>query len=155
MFVAGSMLEISVCNRTEIVTLQCFIVTNREDMDKPKIINNSHSKDEQFKLIIDIGTYKKLIFVDDILKDSIIIQKDKIIKLNNSTYKIYYQQSNQLHCCVKVTKNMIPSNGIGRVVVSIDAFRIGGCLIGLLIPSNSSKDTPYVLINNIVSYKTM
>ncbi|KAM9975432.1 hypothetical protein ACTFIW_013313 [Dictyostelium discoideum] len=107
-------------------------------MDKPKVIINSQSKEEQFKLILDTGSNvilinkrliskeirnyvhkakakinfplltpkKKLDIIDvlfgnDILKDSIINQKDKIIKLNNSTYKINYQQSNQLHFNIK------------------------------------------------------
>ncbi|KAM9975553.1 hypothetical protein ACTFIW_005426 [Dictyostelium discoideum] len=55
---------------------------------------------------------KKLDFIDvlfgnDILKDSIINQKDKIIKLNNSTYKINYQQSNQLHCNIKAPRKHV------------------------------------------------
>ncbi|KAM9954256.1 hypothetical protein ACTFIW_003797 [Dictyostelium discoideum] len=45
-----------------------------------------------------------VLFGNDILKDSIINQKDKIIKLNNSTYKINYQQSNQLHCNIKAPR---------------------------------------------------
>ncbi|KAM9990301.1 hypothetical protein ACTFIY_006332 [Dictyostelium cf. discoideum] len=133
-------------------------------MDKPKIIINSHSKEEQFKLILDTGSNvilinKRLIskemenhvhktkaknnfplldvkeefveqiniqvnneihtffiieldiidvlFGNDILKDSIINQKDKLIKLNNSTYKINYQQSNQLHCNVKAPRKHV------------------------------------------------
>ncbi|KAM9967293.1 hypothetical protein ACTFIR_007533 [Dictyostelium discoideum] len=133
-------------------------------MDKPKIIINSHSKEEQFKLIIDTGSNVSLInkrliskemrnhvhktkakinfpllnvkeefveqiniqvnneihtffiieldiidilFGNDILKDSIINQKDKIIKLNNSTYKINYQQSNQLHCNIKAPRKHV------------------------------------------------
>ncbi|KAM9999473.1 hypothetical protein ACTFIY_000002, partial [Dictyostelium cf. discoideum] len=39
--------------------------------------------------------------------DSIINQKDKLIKLNNSTYKINYQQSNQLHCNVKAPRKHV------------------------------------------------
>ncbi|KAM9952317.1 hypothetical protein ACTFIT_003011 [Dictyostelium discoideum] len=133
-------------------------------MDKPKIIINSHSKEKQFKLILDTGSNVSLInkrliskdmknhvhktkakinfpllgvkeefveqiniqvnneihnffiieldiidvlFGNDILKDSIINQKDKIIKLNNSTYKINYQQSNQLHCNVKAPRKHV------------------------------------------------
>ncbi|KAM9955258.1 hypothetical protein ACTFIR_003970 [Dictyostelium discoideum] len=53
-----------------------------------------------------------VLFGNDILKDSIINQKDKIIKLNNSTYKINYQQSNQLHCNIKAPRK--------HVTVSID-----------------------------------
>ncbi|KAM9954689.1 hypothetical protein ACTFIW_003289 [Dictyostelium discoideum] len=48
-----------------------------------------------------------VIFGNDILKDSIINQKDKIIKLNNSTYKINYQQSNQLHCNIKAPRKHV------------------------------------------------
>ncbi|KAM9975561.1 hypothetical protein ACTFIW_005434 [Dictyostelium discoideum] len=114
------------------------LIPNKENMDKPKVIINSQSKEEQFKLILDTGSNvilinkrliskeirnyvhkakakinfplltpkKKLDIIDvlfgnDILKDSIINQKDKIIKLNNSTYKINYQQSNQLHFNIK------------------------------------------------------
>ncbi|KAM9979599.1 hypothetical protein ACTFIY_008891 [Dictyostelium cf. discoideum] len=33
--------------------------------------------------------------------------KDKLIKLNNSTYKINYQQSNQLHCNVKAPRKHV------------------------------------------------
>ncbi|KAM9960902.1 hypothetical protein ACTFIW_010062 [Dictyostelium discoideum] len=133
-------------------------------MDKPKIIINSHSKEEQFKLILDTGSNVSLInkrliskemknhvhktkakinfplldvkeefveqiniqvnneihtffiieldiidvlFGNDILKDSIINQKDKVIKLNNSTYKINYQQSNQLHCNIKAPRKHV------------------------------------------------
>ncbi|KAM9945004.1 hypothetical protein ACTFIT_003254 [Dictyostelium discoideum] len=102
-------------------------------MDKPKIIINSHSKEKQFKLILDTGNVKEefveqiniqvnneihnffiieldiidVLFGNDILKDSIINQKDKIIKLNNSTYKINYQQSNQLHCNVKAPRKHV------------------------------------------------
>ncbi|KAM9948435.1 hypothetical protein ACTFIT_001785 [Dictyostelium discoideum] len=147
-----------------IPTLKCLIVPNRENMDKPKIIINSHSKEKQFKLILDTGSNVSLInkrliskdmknhvhktkakinfplldvkeefveqinmqvnneihnffiieldiidvlFGNDILKDSIINQKDKIIKLNNSTYKINYQQSNQLHCNVKAPRKHV------------------------------------------------
>ncbi|KAM9974166.1 hypothetical protein ACTFIR_003882 [Dictyostelium discoideum] len=147
-----------------IATLKCLIVPNKENMDKPKIIINSHSKEEQFKLILDTGSNVSLInerliskemkihvhktkakitfplpdvkeefveqiniqvnneiytffiieldiidvlFGNDILKDSIINQKDKIIKLNNSTYKINYQQSNQLHCNVKAPRKHV------------------------------------------------
>ncbi|KAM9944994.1 hypothetical protein ACTFIT_003244 [Dictyostelium discoideum] len=39
-----------------IPTLKCLIVPNRENMDKPKIIINSHSKEKQFKLILDTGS---------------------------------------------------------------------------------------------------
>ncbi|KAM9979654.1 hypothetical protein ACTFIY_008901 [Dictyostelium cf. discoideum] len=84
-----------------IPTLKCLIVPNRDNMGKPKIIINSHSKEEQFKLILDTGDIIDVLFGNDILKDSIINQKDKLIKLNNSTYKINYKQSNQLHCNVK------------------------------------------------------
>ncbi|KAM9983570.1 hypothetical protein ACTFIY_000292 [Dictyostelium cf. discoideum] len=147
-----------------IPTLKCLIVPNRDNMDKPKIIINSHSKEEQFKLILDTGSNVSLInkrlisremenhvhktkakinfplldvkeefveqiniqvnneihtffiieldiidvlFGNDILKDSIINQKDKLIKLNNSTYKINYQQSNQLHCNVKAPRKHV------------------------------------------------
>ncbi|KAM9975584.1 hypothetical protein ACTFIW_005457 [Dictyostelium discoideum] len=147
-----------------IPTLKCLIVLNKENMDKPKIIINSHSKEEQFKLILDTGSNVSLInkrliskemknhvhktkakinfplldvkeefveqiniqvnneihtffiieldiidvlFGNDILKDSIINQKDKIIKLNNSTYKINYQQSNQLHCNIKAPRKHV------------------------------------------------
>ncbi|KAM9954694.1 hypothetical protein ACTFIW_003294 [Dictyostelium discoideum] len=147
-----------------IPTLKCLIVPNKENMDKPKIIINSHSKEEQFKLILDTGSNVSLInkrliskemknhvhktkakinfplldvkeefveqiniqvnneihtffiieldiidvlFGNDILKDSIINQKDKIIKLNNSTYKINYQQSNQLHCNIKAPRKHV------------------------------------------------
>ncbi|KAM9954362.1 hypothetical protein ACTFIW_003903 [Dictyostelium discoideum] len=102
-----------------IPTLKCLIVPNKENMDKPKIIINSHSKEEHFKLILDTGNVKEefveqiniqvnneihtifiieldiidVLFGNDILKDSTINQKDKIIKLNNSTYKINYKQS--------------------------------------------------------------
>ncbi|KAM9969376.1 hypothetical protein ACTFIR_001210 [Dictyostelium discoideum] len=48
-----------------------------------------------------------VLFGNDILKDSIINQKDKIIKLNNSTYKINYQQSNQLHCNIKAPRKHV------------------------------------------------
>ncbi|KAM9954361.1 hypothetical protein ACTFIW_003902 [Dictyostelium discoideum] len=50
--------------------------------------------------IIDLDIIN-LLFGNNILKDSIINQKDKIIKLDNSTYKINYQLSNQLHCNLK------------------------------------------------------
>ncbi|KAM9954264.1 hypothetical protein ACTFIW_003805 [Dictyostelium discoideum] len=147
-----------------IPTLKCLIVPNKKNMDKPKIIINSHSKEEQFKLILDTGSNVSLInkrliskemknhvhktkakinfplldvkeefveqiniqvnneihtffiieldiidvlFGNDILKDSIINQKDKIIKLNNSTYKINYQKSNQLHCNIKVPRKHV------------------------------------------------
>ncbi|KAM9978002.1 hypothetical protein ACTFIY_011756 [Dictyostelium cf. discoideum] len=147
-----------------IPTLKCLIVPNRDNMDKPKIIINSHSKEEQFKLILDTGSNVSLInkrliskemknhvhktkakinfplldvkeefveqiniqvnneihtffiieldiidvlFGNDILKDSIINQKNKLIKLNNSTYKINYQQSNQLHCNVKAPRKHV------------------------------------------------
>ncbi|KAM9954971.1 hypothetical protein ACTFIW_000801 [Dictyostelium discoideum] len=147
-----------------IPTLKCLIVPNKENMDKPKIIINSHSKEEQFNLILDTGSNVSLInkrliskemrnhvhktkakinfpFIDvkeefveqinkhvnneihtffiieldiidvlfgnDILKDSIINQKGKIIKLNNSTYKINYQQSNQLHCNIKAPRKHV------------------------------------------------
>ncbi|KAM9954846.1 hypothetical protein ACTFIW_000949 [Dictyostelium discoideum] len=147
-----------------IPTLKCLIVPNKENMDKPRIIINSHSKEEQFKLILDTGSNVSLInkrliskemknhvhktkakinfplldvkeefveqiniqvnneihtffiieldiidvlFGNDILKDSIINQKDKIIKLNNSTYKINYQQSNQLHCNIKAPRKHV------------------------------------------------
>ncbi|EAL60367.1 hypothetical protein DDB_G0294228, partial [Dictyostelium discoideum AX4] len=133
-------------------------------MDIPNIIINSHSKEKQFKLILDTGSNVSLInkrlisnemknhvhktkakikfpllevkeefveqiniqvnneiytffiieldiidvlFGNDILKDSIINQKDKIIKLNNSTYKINYQQSNQLYCNVKAPRKHV------------------------------------------------
>ncbi|KAM9995171.1 hypothetical protein ACTFIY_001360 [Dictyostelium cf. discoideum] len=133
-------------------------------MDKPKIIINSHTKEEQFNLILDTGSNVSLInkrliskemenhvhktkvkinfplldvkeefveqiniqvnneihtffiieldiinvlFGNDILKDSIINQKNKLIKLNNSTYKINYQQSNQLHCNVKAPRKHV------------------------------------------------
>ncbi|KAM9975426.1 hypothetical protein ACTFIW_013308 [Dictyostelium discoideum] len=147
-----------------IPTLKCLIVPNKENMDKPKIIINSHSKEEQFKLILDTGSNVSLInkrliskemknhvhktkaninfplldlkeefveqiniqvnneihtffiieldiidvlFGNDILKDSIINQKDKVIKLNNSTYKINYQQSNKLHCNIKAPRKHV------------------------------------------------
>ncbi|KAM9964040.1 hypothetical protein ACTFIW_005683 [Dictyostelium discoideum] len=48
-----------------------------------------------------------VLFGNDILKDSIINQKDKVIKLNNSTYKINYQQSNQLHCNIKAPRKHV------------------------------------------------
>ncbi|KAM9998348.1 hypothetical protein ACTFIY_008021 [Dictyostelium cf. discoideum] len=48
-----------------------------------------------------------VLFGNDILKDSIINQKNKLIKLNNSTYKINYQQSNQLHCNVKAPRKHV------------------------------------------------
>ncbi|KAM9950979.1 hypothetical protein ACTFIT_009736 [Dictyostelium discoideum] len=147
-----------------IPTLNSLIVPNRENMDIPNIIINSHSKEKQFKLILDTGSNVSLInkrlisnemknhvhktkakikfpllevkeefveqiniqvnneiytffiieldiidvlFGNDILKDSIINQKDKIIKLNNSTYKINYQQSNQLYCNVKAPRKHV------------------------------------------------
>ncbi|KAM9985629.1 hypothetical protein ACTFIZ_000223 [Dictyostelium cf. discoideum] len=82
-----------------IPTLKCLIVPNKENMNKSRIIINSHTKEQQFKLILDTGSNLDIIdvlFGNDILKDSIINQKDKLIKLNNSTYKITYQQSDQL-----------------------------------------------------------
>ncbi|KAM9992246.1 hypothetical protein ACTFIY_009676 [Dictyostelium cf. discoideum] len=147
-----------------IPTLKCLIVPNIDNMDKPKIIINSHSKEEQFKLILDTGGNVNLInkrliskemknhvhktkakiyftlldvkeefveqiniqdnneihtffiieldiihvlFGNDILKDFIINQENKLIKLNNSTYKINYQQSNQLHCNVKAPRKHV------------------------------------------------
>ncbi|KAM9988926.1 hypothetical protein ACTFIY_004988 [Dictyostelium cf. discoideum] len=147
-----------------IPTLKCLIFPNRDNMGKPKIIINSHSKEEQFKLILDTGSNVSLInkrliskemknhvhkikakinfplldvkeefveqiniqvnneihtffiieldiidllFGNDILKDSIINQKNKLIKLNNSTYKIIYQQSNQLHWNVKAPRKHV------------------------------------------------
>ncbi|KAM9998708.1 hypothetical protein ACTFIY_008369 [Dictyostelium cf. discoideum] len=133
-----------------IPTLKCLIVPNRDNMDKPKIIINSHSKEEQFKLILYTGSNNHVhktkakinfplldvkeefveqiniqvnneihtffiieldiidvLFGNDILKDSIINQKNKLIKLNNSTYKINYQQSNQLHCNVKAPRKHV------------------------------------------------
>ncbi|KAM9994362.1 hypothetical protein ACTFIZ_007595 [Dictyostelium cf. discoideum] len=141
-----------------IPTLKCLIVPNKENMNKPRIIINSHTKEQQFKLILDTGSNVSLInkrlitnemrdhvhktkakinfplldvkeegqnryfkaslnpkldiidvlFGNDILKDSIINQKDKLIKLNNSTYKITYQQSDQLECNVKAPRKHIP-----------------------------------------------
>ncbi|KAM9954867.1 hypothetical protein ACTFIW_000970 [Dictyostelium discoideum] len=44
-----------------IPTLKCLMVPNKENMDKPKIIINSHSKEEQFKLIIDTGSNVSII----------------------------------------------------------------------------------------------
>ncbi|KAM9994001.1 hypothetical protein ACTFIZ_011967 [Dictyostelium cf. discoideum] len=147
-----------------IPTLKCLIVPNKENMNKPRIIINSHTKEQQFKLILDTGSNVSLInkrlitnemrdhvhktkakinfplldvkeefveqiniqinndihtffiieldiidvlFGNDILKDSIINQKDKLIKLNNSTYKITYQQSDQLECNVKAPRKHI------------------------------------------------
>ncbi|KAM9943655.1 hypothetical protein ACTFIT_001944 [Dictyostelium discoideum] len=92
-----------------IPTLKCLIVPNRENMDKPKIIINSHSKEKQFKIILYTGKLDiiDVLFGNDIHKDSIINQKDKIIKLNNSTFKINYQQSNQLHCNVKAPRKHV------------------------------------------------
>ncbi|KAM9982198.1 hypothetical protein ACTFIZ_006733 [Dictyostelium cf. discoideum] len=148
-----------------IPTLKCLIVPNKENMNKPRIIINSHTKEQPFKLILDTGSNVSLInkrlitnemrdhvhktkakinfplldvkeefveqiniqinndihtffiieldiidvlFGNDILKDSIINQKDKLIKLNNSTYKITYQQSDQLECNVKAPRKHIP-----------------------------------------------
>ncbi|KAM9982218.1 hypothetical protein ACTFIZ_006729 [Dictyostelium cf. discoideum] len=148
-----------------IPTHKCLIVPNKENMNKPRIIINSHTKEQQFKLILDTGSNVSLInkrlitnemrnhvlktkaninfplldvkeefveqiniqinndihtffiieldiidvlFGNDILKDSIINQKDKLIKLNNSTYKITYQQSDQLECNVKAPRKHIP-----------------------------------------------
>ncbi|KAM9994485.1 hypothetical protein ACTFIZ_012926 [Dictyostelium cf. discoideum] len=56
-------------------------------------------------LILDIID---VLFGNDILKDSIINQKDKLIKLNKSTYKITYQRSDQLECNVKAPRKHIP-----------------------------------------------
>ncbi|KAM9992176.1 hypothetical protein ACTFIZ_012860 [Dictyostelium cf. discoideum] len=93
-----------------IPTLKCLIVPNKENMNKPRIIINSHTKEQQFKLILDTGKLDiiDVLFGNDILKDSIINQKDKLIKLNNSTYKITYQQSDQLECNVKAPRKHIP-----------------------------------------------
>ncbi|KAM9975455.1 hypothetical protein ACTFIW_013336 [Dictyostelium discoideum] len=87
---------------TLILTLKYLIVPNKEN-NKPKIIIRSHSKEEKFKIIIDNGKLDiiDVLFGNDILEDSIIDQKDKIIKLNNSSNKIKKQQSDQLHCNVK------------------------------------------------------
>ncbi|KAM9954854.1 hypothetical protein ACTFIW_000957 [Dictyostelium discoideum] len=116
-----------------IPTLKCLIVPNKENMDKRKIIINSHSKEEQFKLILDTGNVKEdfveqiniqvnneihiffiieldiidVLFGNDILKDSIINQKDKIINLNNGSFKINYQQSNQLPCNKKAPRKHV------------------------------------------------
>ncbi|KAM9950943.1 hypothetical protein ACTFIT_007043 [Dictyostelium discoideum] len=52
-----------------IPTLKCLIVPNRENIDKPKIIINSHSKEKQFKLILDNGSNVSLINKRLISKD--------------------------------------------------------------------------------------
>ncbi|KAM9985587.1 hypothetical protein ACTFIZ_000200 [Dictyostelium cf. discoideum] len=135
-----------------IPTLKCLIVPNKENMNKPRIIINSYTKEQQFKLILDTGSNVSLInkrlitnemrnhvhktkakinfplldvkeeFVEQIniqinndIHTFFIIELDiidvlfhKLIKLNNSTYKITYQQSDQLECNVKAPRKHIP-----------------------------------------------
>ncbi|KAM9974290.1 hypothetical protein ACTFIR_012811 [Dictyostelium discoideum] len=52
-----SLLQSTGINYTALIqTLKCLIVPNKDNMNKPKIIFNSHSKEEQFKLILDTGS---------------------------------------------------------------------------------------------------
>ncbi|KAM9985649.1 hypothetical protein ACTFIZ_012318 [Dictyostelium cf. discoideum] len=147
-------IEFNIINRASksIPTLRCIIVPNKENMNKPRIIINSHTKEQQFKLILDTGSNVSLInkrlitkeirnhihktkakinfplldvkeeFVEQINiqinndihtfflieLDIIDVLFDKLIKLNNSTYKITYQQSDQLECNVKAPRKHIP-----------------------------------------------
>ncbi|KAM9975917.1 hypothetical protein ACTFIR_009758 [Dictyostelium discoideum] len=85
------------------------IFNNPKRLNSKELINDE--EDELLYTIkFDKETNKPIIdvlFGNDILKDSIINQKDKIIKLNNSTYKINYQQSNQLHCNIKAPRKHV------------------------------------------------
>ncbi|EAL73790.1 hypothetical protein DDB_G0267306 [Dictyostelium discoideum AX4] len=97
-----------------IPTLKCLIVPNRENMDKPKIIINSHSKKKQFKLILDTGSNVSLInkrLISKDMKNHVHKTKAKInlplLDVKEDTYKINYQQSNQLHCNVKAPRKHV------------------------------------------------
>ncbi|KAM9954898.1 hypothetical protein ACTFIW_001001 [Dictyostelium discoideum] len=107
----GSKIRLRHKGSTRLVIIRCCRISTPKPLkdhqkidfkrdEEPRSQNQSQELD-----IIDV------LFGNDILKDSIINQKDKIIKLNNSTYKINYQQSNQLHCNVKAPrKNVTVSN---------------------------------------------
>ncbi|KAM9985033.1 hypothetical protein ACTFIY_009459 [Dictyostelium cf. discoideum] len=97
-----------------IPTLKCLIVPNRDNMDKPKIIINSHSKKEQFKLILDTGSNVSLInkrLISKEMENHVHKTKAKInfplLDVKEDTYKINYQQSNQLHCNVKAPRKHV------------------------------------------------
>ncbi|KAM9995061.1 hypothetical protein ACTFIY_001261 [Dictyostelium cf. discoideum] len=97
-----------------IPTLKCLIVPNRDNMDKPKIIINSHSKEEQFKLILDTGSNVSLInkrLISKEMENHVHKTKAKInfplLDVKEDTYKINYQQSNQLHCNVKAPRKHV------------------------------------------------
>ncbi|KAM9957064.1 hypothetical protein ACTFIR_003801 [Dictyostelium discoideum] len=89
--------------------------TSKDELDlslKIKQLDLEEKTSKGLKITyVDFKREKEQLFGNHILKDSIINQKDKIIKLNNSTYKINYQLSKKIHCNGKVLgKNVTLSN---------------------------------------------
>ncbi|KAM9978248.1 hypothetical protein ACTFIY_012020 [Dictyostelium cf. discoideum] len=118
-------------NTALIPTLKCLIVPNRDNMDKPKIIINSHTKEEQFKLILDTGSNVSLInkrLISKEMENHVHKTKAKInfplldvkeefveqinIQVNNEIHTFFIIEldiidSNQLHCNVKAPRKHV------------------------------------------------
>ncbi|KAM9973854.1 hypothetical protein ACTFIR_012918 [Dictyostelium discoideum] len=117
-----------------IPTLKCLIVPNKENMGKPKIIINSHSKEEQFKLILDTGSNVSLInkrLISKEMRNHVHKTKAKInfplldvkeefveqinIQVNNEIHTFFIIEldiidvllSNQLHCNIKAPRKHV------------------------------------------------
>ncbi|KAM9978266.1 hypothetical protein ACTFIY_011995 [Dictyostelium cf. discoideum] len=118
-------------NTALIPTLKCLIVPNRDNMDKPKIIINSHTKEELFKLILDTGSNVSLInkrLISKEMENHVHKTKAKInfplldvkeefveqinIQVNNEIHTFFIIEldiidSNQLHCNVKAPRKHV------------------------------------------------
>ncbi|KAM9981527.1 hypothetical protein ACTFIY_003850 [Dictyostelium cf. discoideum] len=114
-----------------ITTIKCLIVPNRDNMGKPKIIINYHSKEEQFKLILDVGSNVSLInkrLISKEMENHVHKTKAKInfplldvkeefieqinIQVNNEIHTFFIIEldiidSNQLHCNVKAPRKHV------------------------------------------------
>ncbi|KAM9957041.1 hypothetical protein ACTFIR_003778 [Dictyostelium discoideum] len=102
-----------------IPTLKCLIIPNKENMDEPKIIINSHSKEEQFKLILDTVSNISLIKKRLISKEMNYVHKAKA-KINfplldfkkEFVEQINLQVNNEIHAFFIIEFDIIDTSFI-------------------------------------------
>ncbi|KAM9981562.1 hypothetical protein ACTFIY_003865 [Dictyostelium cf. discoideum] len=100
-----------------IPTLKCLIVPNRDNMGKPKIIINSHSKEEQFKLILDTGSNVSLInkrLISKEIKNHVHKTKAKI------NFPLLYVKEDQINCNVKAPRKHVTLSNDNGILQSLE-----------------------------------